>query len=232
MSCIAVIPARGGSKRIPRKNIRNFDGIPILGRTIRELKNSKLFKKIYVSTEDFEIAEVAKKYGAEIIDRFEEFANDFATTTEVMRDVVFSHADKIEIDSLLCCVYPVNPFLDSTHIAEAIKMITEQDLDFVFTAKLFESPIERALTLDTEGFSVFSDSRFQDYRTQDLQEKFFDAAMFYLGKADKWANCQSPLSGKSKFILLDKFETIDIDNEIDWIYAEQLYRIKKGTQIF
>jgi N-acylneuraminate cytidylyltransferase len=223
---IAIIPARGGSKRIPRKNIKKFNGLPILGITIETLNSSKVFDEVVVSTDDSEIARIAIDYGAKVVDRPKMLADDFTTTTDVMRDMARNIKENRMNEELLCCIYPINPFLNISHITQAEIMLRRENLDFVFSAKLFDSPIQRALIRNDEGYSNFMFQEFKSSRSQDLQESFRDGAMFYLGRIESWIKCDSPLSGNSKFIQLKKYETVDIDDEEDWSFAEEIYKIR------
>jgi pseudaminic acid cytidylyltransferase len=223
---IAIIPARGGSKRIPRKNIKKFNGVPILGMTIETLVNSKAFDEIVVSTEDSEIAQIAIEYGAKVLHRPKSLADDFTTTSEVMQDIAMNIKENPIAEELLCCIYPINPFLNISYISEAEAMLRRENLDFVFSAKQYEAPIQRALIRNQEGYSSFMFNESMNSRSQDLQESFHDGAMFYLGRLRSWVDCQSPLSGNSKFIALGKYETVDIDDEEDWIFAEEIFKIR------
>ena len=225
-SMIAIIPARGGSKRIPRKNIKEFNGVPILGMTIRTLINSQIFDEILVSTDDSEIAQIAIEYGAKVLNRPKSLADDFTTTSDVMQDVAKNISERAIAEELLCCIYPINPFLNISYISEAEVMLRREKLDFVFSAKFYESPIQRALIRNKNGYTKFMFNEYMNSRSQDLQESFHDGAMFYLGRLKSWVNCQSPLSGNSKFILLGKYETVDIDDEEDWIFAEEIFKIR------
>lgn len=225
---IAIIPARGGSKRIPRKNIREFNGIPIIGHTIQRTINSQMFSRIFVSTEDSEIAKIAVSYGAQVISRSEPLANDYSTTSDVMKEIAITLENEPNECELLCCIYPVNPFLKVEHISRAFSLIQDEELDFVFTVKPFESSIQRALIRNSDGFSQLINPEFQNSRTQDLPLAYHDAAMFYLGRVESWVRGDSPLTGKSKFIVLDKYESIDIDNEEDWIFAQELVKLRES----
>lgn len=223
---IAIIPARGGSKRIPRKNIKNFLGSPIICRTISITRDSGLFTNIFVSTEDLEIARIASNSGAEIIHRKQSLADDYTTTAEVISSAV-SEINLLEHrgTELVCCIYPVNPSLSGARILQAKELLVSQGLDYVFTAKKFESSPARSLRLGDDGRSEMYFPSFLDTRTQDLPEYFQDAAMFYLGKTFAWLEKRPVLHGNSKFILLDKYETLDIDDEEDWVMMESLYSI-------
>lgn len=228
---IAIIPARGGSKRILRKNIRDFLGSPIIARTIMEARDSGLFEQIVVSTEDSEIARIARKSGAEILQRSYSLADDHTTTVEVISDAV----DEMNLsangsNNLVCCLYPVNPFLNRKRISQGEELLKSRNLDYVFTAKKFESSPARSLKIGPEGYSEMNFPENLNVRSQDLQEYYFDAAMFYLGTVEAWREKKSILNGKSEFIILGKYETLDIDDEEDWVMMENLYLAKANQK--
>lgn len=225
---IAIIPARGGSKRIPRKNVKNYLGRPIISHTISIARDSGLFKNIYVSTEDLEIARVASDSGAEVLHRKQSLADDHTTTVEVISNAI-SELDPLILrgTELVCCIYPVNPNLSGARILEGKDLLQSQDLDYVFTAKKFESSPARSLRLGEDGRSEMHFPNFLNTRSQDLPEYFHDAAMFYLGKTLAWMEKKPVLFGNSKFIVLDKYETLDVDDDEDWIMMEELHSVRK-----
>lgn len=224
---IAIIPARGGSKRIHRKNIKSFLGTPIILRTIKKLEESSLFSRLIVSTDDDEIANIAERAGAEVLVRNSILANDHATTQEVITNSLLQIREEINFENdLICCVYPVTPFLDTHYVENARKILIKDDLDYVFTAKLFEASPSRALKLSIENMSEMVFPENLSTRTQDLPAQYHDAAMFYLGRAKAWLKGTPVLHGKSKFIVIGKYESVDVDDEDDWNYAEELFRIR------
>ena len=224
---IAIIPARGGSKRIPKKNIKEFLGIPIMQHTIQLIDAMGKFDRIVVTTDDPEIAHIANKSGAEILIRNADLADDFTTTVDVMSDAVEKLGfAETEVSELICCIYPVNPNLNPERIAQAVKLMDSEKLDYVFTAKKFESSPGRALKIGMNGFSEMFFPANLNKRSQDLPDYYQDAAMFYLGKSKAWYQKRPVLYGKSKFLILDKYETMDIDDEDDWIMMERIYSAK------
>ncbi len=233
MSCVAIIPARGGSKRIPRKNIRNFYGKPIIEHTILRAIETGIFQSVFVSTEDLEIAKIASKSGAEVLHRNADLSNDFATTVEVMANAV-TELDSVSANDIesACCIYPVNPNLNGERIFQAQKLLNENDLDYVFTAKRFQSTPARSLKMGPSGLSEMYYPEFLNSRSQDVPEYFHDAAMFYLGTSRAWRRKKPILNGNSKFIILDKYETMDIDDEEDWEMMEKLYLAQNSHQEF
>lgn len=233
MSCVAIIPARGGSKRIPRKNIRNFHGKPIIEHTILRAIETGIFQSVFVSTEDLEIAKIASKSGAEVLHRNASLANDFATTAEVMANAV-AELESLNTNNIesVCCIYPVNPNLNGERIFQAQNLLDEYKLDYVFTAKRFESSPARSLRIGPSGLSEMYNPAYLNSRSQDLPEFFHDAAMFYLGTSHAWRERKPILSGNSKFIVLGKYETMDIDDEEDWVMMERLHLAQNFQQEF
>ena len=225
---VAIIPARGGSKRIPRKNIRDFCGIPVLSLTIQKLKATSLFDRIIVSTDDLQVAEIAIESGAEYIERPAELADDFTTTIDVVSSVVLELKYTERSDVLFCCVYPISPEISFEHLSQAMNLFREKDLDFVFAAKRFPSPIFRALVLADDGYSKMVFPEHETNRSQDLDPTFSDAGLFYMGKKEAWVEKRPILNGKSAFIEIGKYESIDVDDEEDWIIAEELFRIRNS----
>lgn len=225
MESIAIIPARGGSKRIPRKNVMNFAGKHAIGRTIECARESKLFSHIVVSTDDPEIAEVSLSYGAEVpFKRDKELSDDHTVTVDVILDAI----TKLQLNGLdpdyVCCIYPVTPLLASKRVREASETLINGDWDYVFGAIPFEAPIERSIRRQPDGQVRFIDPTFLNTRTQDLEVSFHDSGQFYFGRKDAWMRKAPILSGNSTFIELNKFEVIDIDTPEDWNLAEIIYQ--------
>jgi pseudaminic acid cytidylyltransferase len=221
---IAIIPARGGSKRIPRKNVRSFFGVPILTHTISEIKNTELFSRIIVSTDDQEISEIAKSAGAEVMIRKPELADDFATTVDVVAASILELQGNGILEEEVCCIYPVTPKLNKEYLKKAFLMLHSEKLDYVFTAKRFESSPWRALKINEEGKSEMHYPENLNTRTQDLPELYHDAALFYMGTARAWSQEKSILNGNSKFIEVGKYESLDVDNEEDWDMMINIYQ--------
>ncbi|MFW2176575.1 MULTISPECIES: pseudaminic acid cytidylyltransferase [unclassified Moraxella] len=221
---ICIIPARGGSKRIPRKNIKDFCGKPMLARAIETAKHSQLFEKIIVSTDDGEIAEIARQHGAEVIDRPVELANDYATTVAVIRHAVQDFAEKVNV----CCLYPCTPLLTSNALTESFDIWQKSTSLYCFPVLEFESNILRSLKMDTENqlTSVFSQN--EQVRTQDLPHAYYDAGQFYWGSRQAWLTEERIHSHATGFVL-PKYSVVDIDDESDWQFAEQLFGLKQLT---
>lgn len=225
MRNFAIIPARGGSKRIPRKNVRLLAGQPAISYPIEMALKSKLFERVVVTTEDEEIASIALEYGAEVpFTRSLELSNDYATTVDVIADA----AQKLELrdSDLICCIYPVTPLLTIERLIQAQKILESGTWDYVFPACEYTTPIERAFRKDSSGKINFLSPRFVFTRTQDIEKSFYDAGQFYFGNASSWLRKIPILSGNSTFIELEKNETLDIDEFEDWELLENIHRFR------
>jgi len=233
MESIAIIPARGGSKRIPRKNIKSFAGKPAIARAIECAGASNLFSRIIVSTDDQEIATIARESGAEVpFIRSSRLSDDYTTTIEVIADALINLKEVSDPSDLVCCVYPVTPLLHSSRLKEAKELLIGGDWDFVFGAIQFESPIERAFRKNATGEVLFRDHKFIEIRTQDLPSSYHDSGQFYFGRRSSWISKSTVLGANSTFIQLDKHEVIDIDTEEDWALAEYIFESRKINKKF
>lgn len=216
---ICIIPARGGSKRIKRKNIKPFNGVPIITRTIQTLTDFKLFNYIFVSTEDEEIADVAKEAGALIVDRPSKLADDFTTTRQVM-----AHAIKA-IDatdfSHVYCVYPTSVFVTKENLKQSLRPIMNDR--FVMTVTEYRHPPQRGLHVLENGSVMPQYPELVEHRTQDLTPVYHDAAQFYAAKASKWLSGDPIISQQTHGIIIPRNQAIDIDNPEDWELAEKLH---------
>ena len=226
MSNIAIIPARGGSKRIPRKNIRDFLGKPIIFYSIEVAIKSNLFDEVIVSTDDSEIAEFALKLGAKVpFLRSKENSDDFAPTANVLLEVFnWYKKEGITFENAIC-LYPCSPFNTIELIHKAYSILKLQNADCVFTVIKYGHPIQRALKLDENGKIEVFFEEFSNTRTQDLQKTFHDAGMFYFFDVNKFLVNQNLRSNNSYAIEIDENLTQDIDNEIDWKLAEIKYQL-------
>lgn len=224
---LCVIPARGGSKRIPRKNIKNFCGKPMLAYAIEVAKNSQLFSRIVVSTDDDEIANIANQYGAEVLKRPELLADDYATTVAVIRHSI--DALNLADDVNLCCLYPCTPLLTAQIINNAYQKWINSNAKFCIPVLEFESSIYRSLKLNEfdEILEIFDN---ENARTQDLQKAYYDAGQFYWGSAKSWA-IENKIREQSVAFVLAKNSVVDIDTPDDWQFAEWLYKIQNGDRL-
>mgnify|MGYP005832700155 CR=1 FL=1 len=179
MNNLCIIPARGGSKRIPRKNIKSFMGKPIIAYAIEAALESKLFDEVMVSTDDEEIAEIGRKFGAAVpFMRSKEAADDFATTVDVLLEVLEDYKkQEIEFENI-CCIYPTAAFVTKEKLLETYSKLTEESLDAVFPVLPFSYPIQRALKIDKNKLRFFY-PEFENSRSQDLEKAFHDAGQFY-----------------------------------------------------
>lgn len=225
---IAIIPARGGSKRIARKNIRFFDGKPMIAYAIEAAKKSELFSHILVSTDDAEISAVAQDYGAEIpFSRPVDLADDHTPTAPVIAHAVSEcRALGWNVD-YACCIYPCTPFLQSSYLEQTLELLkSNQGIDYAFPVAEFPSTVQRALKRDEMGAMSAFFPEYQLTRTQDLEPLYHDAGQFYWGSADAWnRNPQILASGVG--LKIPHWRVVDIDTEDDWQRAELLYKVSK-----
>jgi N-acylneuraminate cytidylyltransferase len=223
---IAIIPARGGSKRIPRKNIKEFHGKPLIAYSIEAAKASKCFDRIIVSTDDTEIAEVAKKYGAEVpFIRPADISNDFATTSDVMKHAIKYFTDEGYKLNLVCCIYATAPFLLPEYLQQAQTEFDDATIEYAFSATSFSFPIQRAISLTDSGRVNMFYSEYADTRSQDLTEAYHDAGQFYWGKASAFSQGKAIFAEHSKAVILPRKRVQDIDTPEDWELAEALYSV-------
>lgn len=222
---IAIIPARGGSKRIPRKNIRAFAGKPMIQYAIDAARDSGLFDKIVVSTDDEEIASIARQAGADVpFMRPANLADDHTPTVPVISHAIdFCKQQGWPIEAV-CCIYPGVPLLEAESIREAYALLTPGGCHYVFPVLAFESPIQRALKRTQDGATQPFDPRFVSTRTQDLEPAYHDAGQFYWGHRQAWEQGLS-LHLHARTIVLPDHAALDIDTPADWKRAEALYRV-------
>jgi N-acylneuraminate cytidylyltransferase len=225
---IAIITARGGSKRIPRKNIREFCGKPIIAYSIETALNSKLFDEVMVSTDDAEIAEISKKYGATVpFMRSQKNSNDHSTTADVLEEVLLKYLDLGMNFKVACCIYPTAPLLKIDFLKKANEFLNQEKVDSVFPILKFSFPIQRALKADPSmGLSMFyPENRLK--RSQDLEPAYHDAGQFYFFKIKKFLETKNLYSENCRGVLLDELDAQDIDNEDDWKLAEFKYKYNR-----
>jgi len=223
---IAIIPARGGSKRIPRKNIKDFHGKPMIAYSIEAALTSGCFDKVIVSTDDAEIAEVARAYGADTpFLRPVNISDDYATTMDVMEHAIqwcLKEGWELEV---VCCLYATAPFVRASDLQKGHDLLNNSDAEYVFSATSFPFPIQRAIKLDSSGsVSMFSPEN-ELVRSQDLEEAYHDAGQFYWGRSAAFLNKLSVFSPHSKVVLLPRSRVQDIDTLEDWVSAEHLFSI-------
>jgi N-acylneuraminate cytidylyltransferase len=226
---IAVIPARGGSKRIPRKNIKLFHGKPMIAYSIEAAKASGCFDKIIVSTDDIDIANIALQYGAEVpFMRPENIADDHATTMDVIQHAIeWCESQNMAVD-LLCCIYATAPFISSVDLVKGLTLVAADDIDYAFSATSFAFPIQRAISLNENDSVQMLQPEHVNTRSQDLQDAYHDAGQFYWGKVSAFKADRPFFSLSSKAILIPRKRVQDVDTLEDWEFAEALYAVMKG----
>lgn len=223
MSNIAIITARGGSKRIPRKNIKEFMGKPMIAYAIEAAINSGIFDIVMVSTEDNEIAEVAKKYGAEVpFMRSERTSSDNATTFDALDEVINEYKKIGKEYDTLCCIYPCVPFLESKTLKDAYEKMKGHDA--LIPVCKYPVPIEWAMKIEN-GILVPNDRDAQNIRSQDIEPKYFDVGMFYFCKTDAMYQHNSLTPDDTTAYIIDEKECQDIDTPDDWAMAEMKYKV-------
>ncbi|RXP45913.1 pseudaminic acid cytidylyltransferase [Lutibacter sp. HS1-25] len=223
---LCIIPARGGSKRIPRKNIKTFLGKPIIAYSIEAAINSNLFDEVMVSTDDIEIAEVAKKYGARVpFMRSSQTANDYATTFEVIEEVLNNYQLHNLIFDYTCCIYACAPFVTVGKLIDAYKLLLTNNFDSVFPVMTFGFPIQRALKMGSGNKINFFYPEFSLTRSQDLEQSYHDAGQFYWMNIEKCLQQNKIITDYSGSIVISEMEGQDIDNDIDWKLAELKYEL-------
>lgn len=220
---LAVIPARGGSKRIPRKNVRSFAGQPMIGHAIAAARDSGLFEHILVSTDDEGIAATARSLGAEVpFLRPAELADDHTPTVPVVAHAIEACQALGWRADVVCCIYPCVPFLRGEDLLTALAEV-DRGAAYAFPVAPFASPVQRALRRGDDGTSQPLFPEFASVRTQDLPEAFHDVGQFYWGRADAWtAGLNIHLHGRT--IVIPHWRAVDIDTPDDWQRAELMYR--------
>jgi len=228
MSIVAVIPARGGSKRIPHKNIKPFCGKPMIVYSIEAAKHTGIFDRIIVSTDSKEIASTAKEYGAEVpFMRPAELADDYSGT-----DAVTLHAlkqlmqDGEEID-YICCIYATAPFVKAEYIIKGYNLLRENNATSSFSVTTYSSPIFRSLKINNQNRLEMFWPEYKEQRSQDLPEAYHDAGQFYWADAKKYLKEKQFYSKDSVPVILPRYLVQDIDTPEDWETAEKMYSVLK-----
>jgi N-acylneuraminate cytidylyltransferase len=225
MRSIAIITARGGSKRIPRKNIRDFCGKPILAYSIEAALQAGCFDEVMVSTDDPEIAEIAKRYGASVpFYRSPETSGDFAGTAEVLLEVLEEYEKRGQTFDLACILYPTAPFVTAERLRESAELMKGSDADSLLPVVRFSYPVQRSLVL-REGMLVFEQPQYLTARSQDLDPHFHDAGQYVFFRPKSLRRNRNLLIGKILPMEIPETEVQDIDTETDWQLAEVKYRL-------
>lgn len=229
MCRIAIIPARGGSKRIPRKNIKEFCGKPVISYSIEAAIKSDLFDEIMVSTDDEEIAEIAKEYGAKVPWlRSKESSGDFSTLADVLKEEISKlSANGCEYD-VVCCILPTAPFITQNNLIEANEHMENGNFDSVYPISEFSYPIQRALSLKN-GLVYMTNPSFYSIRSQDIEPQYFDSGQFYFFRMITFIEKGEILTDNSSAIIVPSIRVQDIDTMDDWKLAE--FKFKYLEQI-
>lgn len=225
---VAIIPARGGSKRIPGKNIRLFHGKPMIGYSIEAALASGCFDKVIVSTDDAKIAKVSREFGAIVpFLRPENISDDYATTMDVMEHAICWCLDEGWPLDAICCLYATAPFVLPEDLRSGYELLESGGVQFAFSATTFPFPIQRAIKLDGQRrVSMFAPEN-EQVRSQDLEDAYHDAGQFYWGKVEAFLNKLSVFSPHSKAVLIPRNRVQDIDTPEDWELAESLFSALK-----
>ena len=230
MKCLCLIPARGGSKRIPRKNIKDFCGKPIVAYAIETALKSGIFDEVMVSTDDEEIAEVAKKYGASVpFFRSAETANDYATTEAVLKEVLAEYEKRGKTFDIMCNIYPCTPLVTVERLHECLQKLLDTGADCCQSMVRFSVPPQQALK-NENGFLSFLQPEYAYERTQDLEPLYYDAGQFYFYDLKTYHQLDAT-QRKNAMIELTELESQDVDTLVDWQIAEIKYKLLHGQKV-
>lgn len=225
---IAVIPARGGSKRIPKKNIKEFHGLPMIAYAIKAAQECEIFDEIHVSTDNEEIKETAISLGAKVPwMRSKELSDDYATTVSVMQDAVKNLKSNLIQIEYVCCIYATTPFLKPIFLTQGLQIMQEGDWDYVLSASRADTPPERLFSLGITNNVELLFPEHELTRTQDLPTRYRDAGQFYWGKTTSWESGLPIFSSKSTIFEIPPGVTLDIDTDEDWQNASNLFSIQR-----
>lgn len=227
---IAIIPARGGSKRIPGKNVMSFCGVPIIGYSIRAALESGSFDRVIVSTDNAHIADVAKDHGAEVpFMRPAELSDDHTPTIPVVRHAIEALESNGADIELACCIYATAPFIHVSDIQQSLALLIQNDdAEFSFPITTFAFPILRSVRLDN-GFVFPVYPEHEMTRSQDLPEAYHDAGQFYWGRAEAWKQRERLYSGTAVGLRIPRHRVQDIDTPDDWVRAEKMFKAETIT---
>ena len=222
---IAIIPARGGSKRIPRKNIKSFHGKPMIAWAIEAAKRSGLFNQIIVTTDDYEIAAIAKAWGAEVpFMRPVDLADDYTPTVPVIAQAISALAKKGVFSDLVCCIYPCAPFLRADDLIAGLELLQESGANFAYPVAEYAHPVQRALLRANDGAMQFLSPEHEITRTQDLPKTFHDVGQFYWGRVEAWL-AERRMHSEGAGLVIPHWRAVDIDVDDDWERGELLFQL-------
>jgi pseudaminic acid cytidylyltransferase len=226
MANLCIIPARGGSKRIPRKNIKDFLGKPIIAYSIETALQSGLFEEVMVSTDDEEIAEVAKRYGAKVpFFRSEENSDDYATTSQVIAEVLEQYSKLGDVFEAACCIYPAAPLIRIERLVEGFVALNAKKAKSTFPVVAYSSPIWRGLKQTSEGRFEMIWPGYLNSRSQDLGKAYHDAGQWYWFNVESFLKEERIYTDNTSCIVLSEYEVQDIDTETDWEMAKIKYQM-------
>lgn len=226
---LAIIPARGGSKRIPKKNIKDFCGRPIIAYSINAAIKSSLFDIVMVSTDSEEIASLAKEYGAEVpFLRSNRTSDDYATTSDVLEEVLVRYKDIGYTFDCFCCIYPTAPPVTATKLNEAFTLFEDKKAEAVLPVVKYSYPPQRAIVIK-DGLASFQYIENRFARSQDLEAIYHDAGQFYFLRTEAFVKQHDLVLKKTIPLIVNELEVQDIDNETDWKLAETKYRMAVKT---
>ena len=229
---LAVITARGGSKRIPGKNIREFCGRPMIAYSIETALKSGLFAEVMVSTDSQEIAETAKKYGAKVpFMRSRENSDDYAVTSDVLLEVLENYRKLGQEFDCFCCIYPTAPFLTAERLKEAMQLMEEHRPLAVLPVVAFSYPPQRCFVMGKDNRLEYKYPEYIRARSQDLEKQYHDAGQFYIYQSGEYLRRKGVIAENIMPLVLSELEVQDIDSEEDWKLAELKYRLMKGKEI-
>lgn len=225
MNYVAIITARGGSKRIPKKNIKEFCGKPIIAYSIEAAIKSGMFTEIMVSTDSEEIANIAKQYGAKVpFMRSEKASDDFATTTDVISEVLSQYEKENICFDRVCCIYPTAPFVTAQRLQEANQILNDTNADSVFPVVQFSFPPQRCMEIENNNM-FFTNKQYAFTRSQDLKPLYHDCGQFYFMNVPAFLSEKGLVLNKTAPLILPETEVQDIDNLTDWEIAELKYKM-------
>lgn len=222
---IAIITARGGSKRIPKKNIKEFCGKPIIAYSIRAALDSGIFDEVMVSTDSEEIAEIARAYGAKVpFMRSAKTSDDFATTADVLMEVLERYQEMGRTFDVMSCIYPTAPFVTPQKLQSAYDTLTKEQAVMAMPVVAFSYPPQRSYVLNGNMLEMKWKENYNK-RSQDLEKMYHDAGQFYMYQVEAFVRLKGQMTESIVPVIIDEMEVQDIDNESDWKLAEQKYRL-------
>ena len=228
MKTLCIIPARGGSKRIPRKNIKPFMGKPIMAYSIEAALNCGIFDEVMVSTDDDEFVEVARRYSVSVpFLRSEATSSDYATTADVITEVLERYREFGKVFDSFCCLYPTAPFVTPNRLREASEKLSAE-VDACFTVVQYSYPVQRGLKVGDSGYVEMTNPEFLKSRSQDLKPIYHDAGQFYFIKTKVFETEKTMWAKRTAPLILSELEVQDLDTETDWKLAEMKYQLLRN----